>query len=168
MAQALGYKIEGLEELTQDLQPALIGGPLRRFFERAAMAIENRAKRNAPVDTGRLRSSLTHQVDGAEVPKFAKVGTNVKYAPFMEFGTGLFAEGEGGKGGRHWPPGAPLDLWASRHGFASEAQVAAIIGRRGGLKPRRYLRNALRDSVGDVRAFLRKCGEEIKASWDRS
>ena len=60
----------------------------------------------------------------------------------MEFGTGLLSEDPKSRRQRHWPPAAALDLWAKRHGFASGAIVARIIGRRGGLKPRRFLRDA--------------------------
>lgn len=50
----------------------------------------NAARRGAPVDTGRLRSSLSVQylfVDGAPA---ARVGTNVTYARFVHDGTGLY------------------------------------------------------------------------------
>jgi hypothetical protein len=38
----------------------------------------------APVDTGRLRNSLTSEVSESE--KAVYVGTNVEYAPFVEYG----------------------------------------------------------------------------------
>jgi phage gpG-like protein len=38
----------------------------------------------APVDTGRLKNSLTHEVAMDE--KAVYVGTNVEYAPYVEFG----------------------------------------------------------------------------------
>ena len=44
---------------------------------------ESYAKKLCPVDTGRLRSSITHrQVDDDTVV----VGTNVSYAPYVELG----------------------------------------------------------------------------------
>jgi len=45
---------------------------------------ESYAKKLCPVDTGRLRNSITHQQydDNTEV-----IGTNVEYAPFVELGT---------------------------------------------------------------------------------
>ena len=44
---------------------------------------ESYAKRLCPVDTGRLRNSITHQQydENTEV-----VGTNVEYAPYVELG----------------------------------------------------------------------------------
>lgn len=35
------------------------------------------------IDTGRLRNSISHTVDG----EAAYIGTNVKYAPYLELGT---------------------------------------------------------------------------------
>jgi len=44
---------------------------------------ESYAKKICPVDTGRLRNSITHQQydDNTEV-----IGTNVEYAPYVELG----------------------------------------------------------------------------------
>lgn len=41
------------------------------------------AMRDCPVKTGRLRSSLMYEVDG----NTCEMGTNVEYAPYVEFGT---------------------------------------------------------------------------------
>ena len=37
-----------------------------------------------PVDTGNLRNSITHTVDGAGQKTY--IGTNVEYAPYVELG----------------------------------------------------------------------------------
>jgi HK97 gp10 family phage protein len=52
-------------------------------LEASALLVEGQAKALTPVDTGNLRNSITHEVEGKE----AKVGTNVEYAPFVELGT---------------------------------------------------------------------------------
>ena len=44
---------------------------------------ETYAKQETPVDTGRLRNSISHAVDG----EAAYIGTNVEYAPYVELGT---------------------------------------------------------------------------------
>lgn len=54
---------------------------------KAGLLVEAEAKRNCPVDTGNLRSSIKSEVNG----NTATIGTNVEYAPYVEFGTGLFA-----------------------------------------------------------------------------
>ena len=53
-------------------------------LEEIGLAAEGYAKRLAPVDTGRLRNSISHTVEGTEA---AVVGTNVEYAPYVELGT---------------------------------------------------------------------------------
>lgn len=49
--------------------------------------IEAAAKRLCPVDTGRLRSSITHDVNRRGRTVVGRVGTNVDYAKHVEFGT---------------------------------------------------------------------------------
>ncbi|MFB9994078.1 HK97-gp10 family putative phage morphogenesis protein [Deinococcus oregonensis] len=49
-----------------------------------ALNIRNEAVSAAPVDTGRLRQSIGLQ---RRSPDVWRVGTNVNYAPFVEFGT---------------------------------------------------------------------------------
>ena len=65
---------EFIEELRKKVPVAL---------EEIGMAAEGYAKRLAPVDTGRLRNSISHTVDDDT----AIVGTNVEYAPYVELGT---------------------------------------------------------------------------------
>lgn len=56
-------------------------------LKRALWAIgekaEEYAKKDTPVDTGRLKNSISHQEDANST----YVGTNVEYAPYIEFGT---------------------------------------------------------------------------------
>jgi HK97 gp10 family phage protein len=84
---AIEVKIVGLEAMLKKLSPTLYAGPLRKFWERASIAVQSRAREKSPVDTGRLRASIMYEIDGATPPLYAKVGTDVFYAPFQEFGT---------------------------------------------------------------------------------
>lgn len=54
-------------------------------LEECGLVGESYAKRACPVDTGRLRNSITHTVNGGE--KAAYIGTNVEYARYVELGT---------------------------------------------------------------------------------
>lgn len=54
---------------------------------RLALKVERRAKRLCPVDTGRLRASITHVLVRSGHGIEARVGTNVDYAVHVEFGT---------------------------------------------------------------------------------
>lgn len=62
-----------------------INAAVLRALEQIGMAAEGYAKDLCPVDTGRLRSSITHTVD--EKNGAAYIGTNVEYAPYVELGT---------------------------------------------------------------------------------
>lgn len=52
-------------------------------LEAIGLAAEGHAKKECPVDTGRLRASISHAKDDDA----AYIGTNVEYAPYIELGT---------------------------------------------------------------------------------
>lgn len=54
-----------------------------RSLEMIGLTAEKYAKEIVPVDTGRLRNSITHAVED----KAVYIGTNVEYAPPVEYGT---------------------------------------------------------------------------------
>ena len=58
---------------------------IARALEMMGLQAEKYAKMEAPVDTGRLRNSLTHEVAKNEDAVY--IGTNVEYAPYVEMGT---------------------------------------------------------------------------------
>lgn len=96
---------------------------------------EGYAKSNCPVDTGRLRNSITNQVVESEMATY--IGTNVEYAPYVEFGTGKYAEnGQGRK-----TPWVYKDEKGNWH-------------RTSGMKPSHFLRNAVSDHVAHYKAIL--------------
>ena len=54
----------------------------RRGLEAIGLTAEGYAKRETPVNTGRLRNSISHATDD----EAAYIGTNVEYAPYVELG----------------------------------------------------------------------------------
>lgn len=62
-------------------------GPVARDLLKRAISVESTAKRLCPVDTGRLRSSITHAMQRDGLGLRADIGTNVEYAVFVELGT---------------------------------------------------------------------------------
>lgn len=62
-------------------------GDVAKMLLRGAIQVETAAKRLCPVDTGRLRSSITHELGQDGGGLFALIGTNVEYALFIELGT---------------------------------------------------------------------------------
>lgn len=55
----------------------------------AALNVQKGAKKRAPVDTGRLRSSIAIQPYNEGLTM--QIGTKLHYAPYVEWGTGKFA-----------------------------------------------------------------------------
>ena len=56
---------------------------IKNGLEAIGLTAETYAKKATPVDTGRLRNSISHTVDGEAV----YIGSNVEYAPYVELGT---------------------------------------------------------------------------------
>ena len=54
----------------------------KRGLEAVGLTAEGYAKKDTPVDTGRLRNSISHETDDDA----AYIGTNVEYAPYVELG----------------------------------------------------------------------------------
>ena len=68
------------KEVSDNIKAALLRG-----LETYGLIAEGYAKKLAPVDTGNLRNSITHDVDDGEPASY--IGTNVEYAPYQELGT---------------------------------------------------------------------------------
>lgn len=67
---------EFLNALPEQLEQALIA---------IGLTAESYAKADCPVDTGRLRNSITNAVEVGEQSVY--IGSNVEYAAFVELGT---------------------------------------------------------------------------------
>jgi len=57
-----------------------------KTIKQIALFVESEAKLRAPVRTGNLRRSITHEVENGENVSKAYIGTNVIYAPYVEWG----------------------------------------------------------------------------------
>lgn len=58
-----------------------------RDLIRAGLAVQSEARKLCPVDTGRLRASIVSVPSKDSRGPYVDVGTNVDYAPFVEYGT---------------------------------------------------------------------------------
>lgn len=56
-------------------------------LEEIGQVAEGYAKKKCPVDTGRLRNSITHAIEDGDSGGRAVIGTNVDYAAYVELGT---------------------------------------------------------------------------------
>ena len=68
-----------------------------RAVEKSCALVERSAKEKAPKDTGALRRSITSKVEREGDDIVGYVFTPLEYAPYVEYGTGLFAESGGRK-----------------------------------------------------------------------
>ena len=90
MAKGITIKLEGLDKVLKNLKEE--GDDIKKMVDFAmaanteAMATE--AKNRAPVDTGRLRASITSN----KIRNYSyELVAQTKYAPYLEFGTGKYA-----------------------------------------------------------------------------
>lgn len=76
-------------------------GPVAKTLLTILAKAENAAKRRCPVDTGRLRSSISTALEQEPTGLVGVIGTNVEYAAPVEFGYET-------QGGTQVPPAAFL------------------------------------------------------------
>ena len=80
-------EVRGLEELQRKIERIvkdLQGTPYLKAMSKATLVVQRDARINAPVDTGRLRASITPEVRAQGATLLGVVGTNVVYAAKVE------------------------------------------------------------------------------------
>lgn len=88
----MSVEIKGIDKLIVKLDSAK-NIDLTKALTKACIIVETSAKEKVPVDTGDLKRSITWEIDG----NTGIVGTNKEYAPYVEFGTGLYAVAGNGR-----------------------------------------------------------------------
>ena len=78
--EILEIRADNRREVTEAIDKAVVAA-----LEEMGLACEGYAKLACPVDTGRLRSSITHMAKPSDNAVY--VGTNVEYGPCVELGT---------------------------------------------------------------------------------
>jgi len=134
-----------------------IGGPLKDFLSSSVFEVEAIAKEDAPVDTGRYRGSITTDV----APTQAVVGSNLEYAPTLEFGQ---------RPGKR-PPVEPIEKWARRKGFTNPRGAAFSIARRifqQGREGYKTLTRAMDTASPKIDMHLRSMISAIETKWRRN
>ncbi len=148
-------QVTGWDELVKKVNdPALLGEPMRGFFNNSTLTIQRNVQTLTPVDTGRLRASVTSLVDTAPLPQYGEVGTNVFYGPFVENGNRP-----------HYPLTGAMTGWAARPGMNVYALVRAI-GRRG-TRARRMFQQGAQQSMAAIEGYLRQAASEIEDRWGK-
>ena len=128
-------RLEGLEEVLGALDNLVDASNLNAALGKACALVERSAKQKAPKDKGDLRRSITSKVEGTE----GVVYTPSEYAPYVEYGTGLFAEG----GGRQDVPWNYQDDEGNWHSTS-------------GMKPQPYMRPALNENREEILRIIKE------------
>lgn len=92
----------GLDDVIDLIDGLVDTQKLEQGMAKAVLLVEREAKMKAPRDNGDLARSITSKVEtsGGEVE--GTVFTPLYYAPYVEYGTGLFAEDGNGRKDVPW------------------------------------------------------------------
>ena len=137
----MSIEFEGINELLSSLEELGSLDNIEDALGKACALVERSAKQKAPKDTGELRRSITSKVESNGSDIQGVVYTPLEYAPYVEFGTGLFAE----SGGRQDVPWNYRDDKGEWHSTS-------------GIKPQPFMRPALNENREEI---LRKLKEGI-------
>lgn len=133
-------KFEGVDNIILKFNKIADAGNAEQAMQKACLLVESEAKKKAPKDTGALRNSITSKVEKDNSNITGIVFTPLEYAPYVEYGTGLFAEAGNG---RKTP-------WA----YEDEKTGDLIYTR--GQKPQPYLRPALYENREKINSILKE------------
>ena len=89
----MSIEIEGLDDVLNRIEKLGDTSNIEAALSQACALVERSAKQKAPKDIGELRRSITSKIEGTQ----GIVYTPLEYAPYVEYGTGLFAENGGRK-----------------------------------------------------------------------
>ena len=87
---------EGIDRIFKNLENKISSNE-REVLSKACAMIERDAKMLAPKVTGALRRSIASRIEEEDGELTGIVFTPLEYAPYVEYGTGLFAEGGNGR-----------------------------------------------------------------------
>ena len=95
-------EIQGAEELITKLEKIKNAEQIEKAIQQSCLLVERDAKQKAPKGTGGLRRSITSKVVSNDEDIQGVVYTPLFYAPYVEYGTGLFAENGNGRKDVPW------------------------------------------------------------------
>lgn len=128
-------KVEGLDKIFSKMDKISSPQNIDQALGQCCALVERSAKQKAPKDNGELRRSITSKVEDLQGIVF----TPLEYAPYVEYGTGLFAE----EGGRKDVPWCYQDDEGEWHTTS-------------GQKPQPFMRPALNDNIEYIKQILRE------------
>ena len=131
----MSVEFDGFDEIIERFNNLANEAEIEKALGKACALVERSAKEKAPKDNGELRRSITSKVENNEGIVF----TPLKYAPYVEYGTGLFAE----EGGRKDVPWCYQDDEGEWHSTS-------------GMKPHPYMRPALEENREEILSILKE------------
>lgn len=131
-----------IENLDGMIDRMLDSAELTSSVGKACALVEREAKKKAPKGTGELRRSITSKVERHGDQIEGTVYTPLEYAPYVEFGTGLFAE----NGGRQDVPWNYQDDEGNWHSTS-------------GQHPQPYMRPALNENREEILRIIKEAFE---------
>ena len=131
--------IEGIDNVLKSLENLVDIKELEQKMGKACALVERAAKEKAPKDTGALRRSITSKIEAVDDTIVGVVFTPLEYAPYIEYGTGLFAE-ETGRMDVPWNYQDDKGEWHSTSGR----------------KPQPYLRPALEENREKIKKLFKE------------
>lgn len=135
----MSITFEGLDDVINRLEGITDPEKLRAAMGKACALVERSAKMNAPKGNGDLRRSITSKVEGEGAEIEGIIYTPLEYAPYVEYGTGLFAE----EGGRTDVPWCYQDDEGNWHTTS-------------GMHPSPYMRPALDENREEIKRILKE------------
>lgn len=97
----MSITISNTDAVIKYLEKIVESENLSKAMGQACAVVERTAKETAPKDTGALRRSIESKVETSSGQVKGTVFTPLEYAPYVEYGTGLFATG-GGRSNVPW------------------------------------------------------------------
>ena len=105
------------KELDKIIENIIDPEKMEKAMKKACTLVEGEAKKKAPKGTGDLRRSIESKVEVEEKEVTGIVFTPLEYAPYVEYGTGLFAEGGNGRKDVPWNYQDEKGEWHSTRGM---------------------------------------------------
>jgi HK97 gp10 family phage protein len=136
----MSVELIGLDEVLDRLEELADVAELKMNMKKACALVEKDAKKNAPKGTGELRRSITSRVEADADEVVGLVFTPLEYAPYVEYGTGLFAEGGNGRKDVPWNYQDDEGNWHSTSG----------------MEPRPFMRPALKENRTQILKILKE------------
>ena len=98
----MSIEIKGLDGFLDDIEEMVDTEALEQAVTKACLLVERSAKMKVPKGTGELGRSITSEVNVEGDVITGIVYTPLEYAPYVEYGTGLFAEAGNGRKDVPW------------------------------------------------------------------